>query len=132
MTKHTREKWEQRVREWRASGQSAEDFASDKDFEAASLRWAASQVGGPARSRASAGAGAAPSVRRRAVRSPEPAAISARQAPGILPVRVVSTASPASGSEVVVEVHGARIRVSRGADMGLLGEVVRALHGATR
>jgi hypothetical protein len=40
--------------------------------------------------------------------------------------------SSASASEVVVEVAGARIRVSRTADLALVGEVVRALQGAGR
>jgi hypothetical protein len=39
---------------------------------------------------------------------------------------------PAAASEVVVEVGSARIRVARGFDVSLLGEVVRALEGTGR
>ena len=39
-----------------------------------------------------------------------------------------STAAPA-GSELVIEVAGARVRVTPGFDAALLGEVVRALGG---
>jgi hypothetical protein len=35
-------------------------------------------------------------------------------------------------AEMTVEVGGARIRVTRGVDMGLLGDVVRALQGGSR
>jgi hypothetical protein len=31
--------------------------------------------------------------------------------------------------EIIIEVGGARIRVTRGVDVALLGDVVRALHG---
>ncbi len=41
----TRQKWAARVREWRASGQAATAFAAGKGFEAATLRWWASQLG---------------------------------------------------------------------------------------
>jgi hypothetical protein len=34
--------------------------------------------------------------------------------------------------DVVVEVGGARIRVGRGADLALVGDVVRALQGGVR
>jgi hypothetical protein len=46
MTKHTRDKWAERIREWKESGRSAADFTADKDFEPSSLRWAMSQLQG--------------------------------------------------------------------------------------
>lgn len=38
--------WAKRVAEWRASGQTAREFASGRGFEASTLRWWASQLGG--------------------------------------------------------------------------------------
>jgi transposase len=124
MTKHTREKWAARVREWRASGKSAEDFCADKDYKAASLRWAASQVGDGSAERV-VPKPVAPVTQQRPRR---PA--SKPTAPRFAPVRVRRSAPTVA--EVVVEVCGARIRVGRGVDMTLLGDVVRALQGGAR
>lgn len=41
----TRQKWAERVRAWRASGQEAGAFAAGKGFEASTLRWWASRLG---------------------------------------------------------------------------------------
>lgn len=128
MTKHTREKWAARVREWRASGKSAEDFVADKDYEVSSLRWAASQVGAEtARPGTPKKAPTAP-VRRRL--RPSRASAPKAPAPRFAPVRVRRTPAPAA--ELVVEVAGVRIRVTRGTDITLLGDVVRALQGSAR
>ena len=127
MTKHTREKWTARIRDWRASGKSAEDFAADKDYEPASLRWAASQVGELAEPAAPKQASPAAAASRRRPRLSAPKV----PAPRFAPVRVRRSTAPPLG-EMVVEVGGARIRVFRGADMTLLGEVVRALQGGSR
>jgi hypothetical protein len=40
----TAAKWSERVREWRASGETAGEFASGRDFEASTLRWWASRL----------------------------------------------------------------------------------------
>lgn len=125
MTKHTREKWTARIRDWRASGQSAEDYAADKDYEAASLRWAASQVGALAKPAAPKQAPSAATRRRPRASAPK------APAPRFAPVRVRRSAVTLLG-EMVVEVGNARIRVSRGTDMTFLGEVVRALQGVGR
>ena len=126
MTKHTREKWTARIRDWRASGKSAEDFAADKDYEPASLRWAASQVGELAEPAAPKQAPPAAAATRHRPRASAPKV----PAPRFAPVRVRRPVAPVG--EMVVEVGGARIRVFRGADMTLLGEVVRALQGGSR
>jgi hypothetical protein len=47
-----------------------------------------------------------------------------------LPVRMRATA--ATTTEMVVEIGAVRVRVSRGFDASLLGDVVRALGGAGR
>ncbi len=94
----TRQKWVERVRAWRASGEEASAFAAGKGFEASTLRWWASRLG--------------------------------REEP----VRLVPVVARASSSEVrgdvVVEVGGARVRVTSGFSRELLVQVVRALGGA--
>lgn len=130
MTKHTRAKWAERIREWRASGLSAEEFAAGQDYEPASLRWAASQLQPerqPGASTASRSGPKAPRRRRSAETSPAPPS----EAPRFLPVRLRRRPEPAL-AEMIVEVGGARIRVSSGVDVALLGDVVRALQGVGR
>jgi transposase len=129
MTKATEAKWAERVREWRASGLSAEDFVAGKEYRASTLHWAASLVSGPGSGasgvEATASAGKprskGPSRRRPPV---------AAKTPRFLPVRAVGV-GPALG-EIVIEIGSARVRVARGFDGSLLGEVVRALGAAAR
>jgi hypothetical protein len=130
MTEHTRAKWVIRIREWRESGLSVEDFTAGKDYAAASLRWAVSQVvaenaAGPTPAPASA-----PPKALRGRRAAKGSAVPTPLAPRFVPVRM-RRVEPI-GAEVVVEVGGARIRVTRGVDVSLLGEVVRALQGGVR
>lgn len=128
MTKPTREKWKARLKEWRASGKSAEAFVADKDFEASSLRWAASQLGEDAASPA-----IPPATSRAPAPLKEPADLSSpgkARAPRFAPVRVTRREAPVG--EMVIEVGVARIRVARGTDLTLLGDVVRALGGGGR
>lgn len=123
MTKRTREKWAARVRAWRESGKSAEAFVADKDYSASSLRGAVSQLAdGSASTPAKATPAVAPPRRDPAPKAPRFAPVRVRRnGPGLGPV-----------AEMVVEVGAARIRVSRGADLSLLGDVVRALQGGAR
>jgi hypothetical protein len=120
MTKHTRDKWAERVRHWRESGLTAEAFTEGKDYRASSLQWAESHLKGQETSK---------SPRRRKA-GHKPLATTTRRVPRFLPVRVGT--SPAAGPDVVVEVGAARIRVGRGADLALVGDVVRALQGGGR
>jgi hypothetical protein len=122
MRERTRAKWAERIREWRESGKSAEEFAAGKDYGASGLRWAASQM--LAKEEAARTASAPASRGRRAVDSAGPAAV---RAPRIVPLRVRRVEPVAQ--EIIIEVGGARIRVTRGVDVALLGDVVRALHG---
>jgi hypothetical protein len=121
MTKDTREKWTERVREWRESGLTAEAFTEGKDYEASSLRWAESQLKGK-------GAAKMPSSRRTTRAKSNGTTVGA--APRFLPVRVGTL--PAGEPDVVVEVGGARLRVRRGVDLALIADVVRALRGGER
>jgi AAA+ superfamily predicted ATPase len=111
--KETDEKWLERIRLWKASGQTAEAFAVGQPFKASTLKWRAAELrraaeGGSRYGKGHAGNGA------------------------IRLARVVSRArESAPGGCVVVEVSGARISLSRGFDAELLTDVVRAL-GAVR
>jgi hypothetical protein len=98
----TERKWAERVRAWRASGQGAEAFAEGKGYAGATLRWWSSRLGRDAEVRL------VPLVARRAA-----------------PVEGESRTGVAAN--VVVEVGGARLRVGRGFDPGLLADVVHAL-----
>lgn len=119
MTKQTRERWEARIREWRESGKSAEDFAADKDYEASSLRWAVSRLGSEEKAREATATEVQSRPRGTSIATPR-----------FAPVHVRRTA--ATSAEMVVEVGGAQIRVARGMDMALLGDVVHALRGGNR
>lgn len=127
MTEHTLAKWKERLREWRESGLSAEEFTAGKDYAAATLRWAVSQVGGETATRPASVASPRKTARRRG--SAEKSAAEA-VAPRFVPVRVRRLEPVVA--DVVVEVGGARIRVTRGVDVALLGDVVRALQGGHR
>lgn len=131
MTKHTRAKWAERIREWRASGLPAEEFAAGQDYEPASLRWAASQLQPERQPRVSSTAPRSGPKAMRRRRSAETSPAPPSEAPRFLPVRLRRRPEPAL-AEMVVEVGGARIRVSRGVDVALLGDVVRALQGVDR
>ena len=114
MTK-TDEKWLERVRQWKESGQTAEAFAVGQPFKASTLKWRAAEL-----RRAAEGG----------VRYGKGHAVEG----SIRLARVVTRArdcAPKQGGGVVVEVSGARISLSRGFDAELLTDVVRAL-GAVR
>lgn len=124
MRERTRAKWAERIRAWRESGQSAEEFTVGKDYGASGLRWAASQMLAKEETAMTA---SAPASRRQRVESGGPGAV---RAPRFMPLRVRGV-EPV-GAEMIIEVSGARIRVTRGVDVALLGDVVRVLHGVGR
>lgn len=125
MTKETEAKWVERVREWRASGISAEEFAASRGFKASTLSWAASLLRGVTPSPTATAASTEPEPQLQRKRK----SASRRKAPRFLPVRTRATATT---TEMVVEIGAVRIRVSRGFDASLLGDLVRALGGASR
>ena len=102
----TESKWAERVREWKASGQTAKAFAEGRDFKASTLVYWASCL-----RRGRAGA-ARPQKRQPRVRM----------------VRLVGAAKPASGS-LTVRVGTAQVEVRSGFDRVLLRELVDALGG---
>lgn len=111
MTK-TDEKWVERVRHWKGSGKTAEEFAIGQPFKASTLKWKAREL-----RRAS----------ERAVGDSKivTTARSVRMA-RVVPRQSVEVAR-AFNSTVVVEVSGARISLAHGFDASLLQNVVRAL-----
>ncbi len=103
----TQSKWSERVRDWRASGRSASDYAEGKDFAAATLVWWSSRLRSETTGKEEAASAASDSQVRMA--------------------RVVRTTRPSSS--LTVRVAGADIDVRAGFDRALLGEVVEALGG---
>lgn len=113
----TEAKWAERVREWRASGQTAEAFAEGRQFEPSTLRYWASRLKLPTAPTQ------APSL------APPKAAVTMAR----VVRRRVATAAPvgsAEASEVSIVIGAARITVGRGFDADLLRDVVTALGGA--
>ena len=100
-----RSEWEARVAEWEASGKTAADFAADKGYAPATLKWWASRL------------------RREAAASKTPRVAMAKVERR--PSHVVATSI-----SVRVDIDGARIEVARGFDEELLRDVVRALRAA--
>ena len=98
----TKSKWEERVRAWRESGQTAAHFATGKPFKPSTLTWWASQL---------------PKLV-----PPKPGP------PKLVMARVIRVPTPSSAS-MTVSVGRARIDVSRGFDAELLREVVACLEG---
>ena len=101
--------WQQRVEEWRASGESAAKFSAARGFAAETLyRWAR-RLGRDA---------SAPTVRlARVVRSP---ATNAEPA--------IASSNPA----LVIEIGGARLTVGHGADVATVVSVLAIVAGGSR
>jgi hypothetical protein len=100
----TQTKWTERVREWKASGRTAKEFAEGREFKASTLVYWASCL------RRGSGDTAQPRK---------------RPAGRIRMVRVV--AGGPRPDAIVVAVGGARVTVRPGFDPALLKQVVRAL-----
>lgn len=103
----TEAKWSERVREWRGSGKSAEEFAEGRGFKASTLRFWASTL-------------------RRLQSDPRVTSQGGR----VRLLRVVRKPS-ASDSSIEVDVGGARVVVHPGFDAVLLRQLVEALGGTT-
>ncbi len=111
----TDEKWLERIRQWKESGKTADEFAAGKSYKASTLKWRAAGL------RRSAEGGGRPDDGRAPSGS-------------IRLARVVSRGRSDAGQGtggVVIEVSGVRIALARGFDAKLLVEVVRVL-GAAR
>ena len=102
----TQAKWAERVQAWRASGKTADEYASAFEFQASTLRYWASRLKTESAEK--------PTVMARVVRRPSRAL-------------VVEPVGAGIQSEVEVAVGGARILVRRGFDAELLRQVAAAL-----
>jgi hypothetical protein len=100
----TETKWSERVRDWRASGKSAEEYAEGQGFKGSTLRFWASNL-------------------RRVEAAP-----SAPAKPRVRMLRVVAR-SPSSDASIEVVVGKMRVVVRRGFDAALLRQVFDALGG---
>ncbi|MFP2929491.1 IS66 family insertion sequence element accessory protein TnpA [Pyxidicoccus sp. 3LG] len=108
------ELWKKRVAEWRASGLGAAEYCKGQEFTAGTLyRWS-SRLADQARGELSA---QVPLVR--LVRGP------GQEAPPL--ARVAPRAT-----EVIIEVHGARVLVPAGADAATVRVALEALEAARR
>jgi hypothetical protein len=104
----TESKWAERVREWRAGGKSAEEFAAPFEFKASTLRFWASRL--------KSGADKTAPVIAQVVRE--------------RPRASTSEAALSPTHEVEVVIGSARIVVRRGFDVELLRQVAAALGSA--
>jgi hypothetical protein len=100
----TEAKWSERVREWKASGQTAKEFAAGREFKPSTLVYWASCL------RTGASGAGRPKKRERRVRM----------------ARVVRVDGAGDGA-IVVAVGAARVAVRAGFDPVLLRQVVMAL-----
>lgn len=98
----TVQRWRERVGAWRASGLTADAFASDQPFSAGTLRWWSSRLG----------------------QAPSPTFLELVPRP--------ATSAPEPPRDLVIEVGTARVRVAPGFDPTLLAAVVRALAEGAR
>jgi hypothetical protein len=105
----TQTKWSERVQAWRASGKTAEEYASAFEFQASTLRYWASRL------------------KTEFAEKPVAMARVVRRRSRAL---VVEPVSANVRSEVEIEVGGARIIVRRGFDAELLRQVAAALGNA--
>lgn len=103
--------WQERVDAWKASGQSADAFATGKGFSGKTLRWWSCELG----------------RRRREQKAPSPTRADAPKIARV--VRTSRSRSEQQDDSLHVEVGHARIVVRRGFDASLLHDVVHALGG---
>jgi uncharacterized caspase-like protein len=124
----TESKWAERVKEWKASGQTAKAFAQGRDFKASTLTYWAYRV------RRIGGRPVAPATRQ------EPATGLATT-PQVRMVRVRPTrvrrksrtavGARSTGATMVIAIGAARIEVRSDFDRALLAQVVEAIGGAS-
>jgi transposase len=100
--------WSERVRDWKASGASAEDFALGKEFTGRMLRWWAGEFVRRARAK---------------TKSSSPIAMARVVSPG----EILAEPEMAASSALAIIVGRYRVSVSRGFDESLLRDVLRVL-----
>lgn len=113
----SRDQWRERVRRWRRSGKSADDFAAEIGVKPSTLTWWAWKVGETTKSGGSRRQKGR--RRKRSVRSSSAA-----------PVSFVALQSTEPEPDVAVEVslsNGHRLRVGRGSDAAMVERVLGTL-----
>jgi hypothetical protein len=123
----TEAKWAERVREWQASGRTAEQYAEGQGFKPSTLRFWASRL------RSMAKAIAMPAMARGEPAGVQMVRVRRQSASAARPIEASASAATATSSSaaMVIAIGAARIEVQPGFDHRLLGEIVEAL-GATR
>lgn len=99
-----RAEWESRVASWRASGLTSKDFCRGRGYSPKSLLWWSCQLG-----------------RKRSEASPRPGGVRLARV-----IRSTSAVSPVT-TAVLIEIEGARVAVSSGANPETLRAVFDAL-----
>jgi hypothetical protein len=133
-------KWLERVREWKDSGLTAEEFVEGKQYRASTLvRRSWQQKRNPKLKVATVGLETVEETSHRSGRK-QTRSGSASRRPSMrsLPIAKVvrraatmqSAAPTPEGPGIVVEIGLARIKLAAGFDLALLKDVVRALQGA--
>lgn len=106
----TESKWAERIRQWRASGKTAKEFANGQEFRSSTLRYWASELN------------------RRTGRQVNAAAVAEATHRGGVPlVRVRRVKHPAAAEPMVVTIGGARVELRAGFDRVLLRELIDTL-----
>jgi hypothetical protein len=121
----TEAKWCERVKEWKASGQTAKAFAQGRDFKPSTLTYWAYRV------RQIAGCPVGPATREEAATGL--ATTSQVRMVRVRPTRMRRGAAAAGASTpsatMVIAIGAARVEVRSGFDRALLAQVVEALGG---
>ena len=120
----TEAKWAERVREWQASGRTAEHYAEGQGFKPSTLRFWASRL------RSMAKAVAAPSI---ATREPGVRLVRVRRVrrsvPSPIDAKPRATPAASRSAPIVIAIGTVRIELQSGFDRALLGEIIAALGG---
>src|SRR5437763_1852516 len=119
----TEAKWAERVREWQASGRTAEQYAEGQGFKPSTLRFWASRL------RSMAKAIAMPAIPRGEPAGVQMVRVRRRSGSAASPIAASASADVATSSSatIVIAIGAVRIEVQRGFNRALLGEIVEAL-----
>lgn len=119
MKAETQAVWTERIAEWRQSGKSAPEFASDKPYKSSTLVWATSRLRRGGKKTGQRRAKLADRGKR--------ASVAGKIAMAEV-VRAPRVAASGAGA-MVIEIGGARISVQRGFDGAVLRAIAQALRG---
>jgi hypothetical protein len=118
----TETKWAERVKEWKASGQTAKAFAHGREFKPSTLTYWAYRLRQVARRPAASAVGDGPATP--SITTPRVRMVRVR------PTRMRRPSSTPESATMVIAIGAARIEVQSGFDRGLLTAVLETLGGA--